>query len=880
MRAMQTGARVGHYEIVAPIGRGGMGEVWKARDVKLGREVALKTLPPEFAADGDRVARLEREARLLAALNHPNIASIHAIEEHAGARFLVLELVDGQTLQDVLLGGALSVERSLKIALEVAAALEAAHEKGVIHRDLKPANLILTPDERVKVLDFGIAKNVASGGPETRTQLRTEIGVAMGTPAYMSPEQVRGTEVGKQTDLWSLGVLLYEMLTGQTPFAGDTAADTVGRVLEREPDYAQLPSQVPLRVRQLIRRCLEKDRKRRFHDAGDVRIEIEDALASPTEAPVGVKSTRAWWAAAGLATVIGSGMIGAVVAAHYATDALPPTARVSATFLGRPHTGLPFGTRRIAISQDGNRVAFAAQDQLWVRRLGDADPVAIEESSTAAVNPFFSPNGEWVGYFYNGLVKVPSAGGTPIVMTTTTARPAGAVWGTDGTIVFATTEGLHRVGENGGEPQLIARPSLDKGERLYAWPQFLPGERSVLFTVLPQNRSDLPQIALLDLQTLESRVLVTGGVGARYAPTGHLVYAAGETLNAVRFDVDTLETRGDVVALANTAIATTEDNGAADFAVSDTGTLVFLRPNPQAPEERRTLAWLDRQGEEEALAIEAGTYQYPRVSPDGTRVALDMERAGNRDIWILDLRRSDLTRLTTGPTEDIMPLWSGDGARVFFGSDRTGNFDVYSQAADGSSEARVEAAVGGFQTPQSRTPDGTRVIVYENFRDLSVLDLERSELTPLLHREFTRGLAEVSPDGNWIAYESDESGQQLEIYVRPFPDPSSRREKVSVNGGRFPKWGMTGSGELFYQTPDGALMAAAIELSPNLQVGTTTKLFDLQPPTAWISPRPYDVSPVDGRFLVTRSAPQVADQNTNVSVVLGWFSELLAQAPP
>jgi serine/threonine-protein kinase len=567
------------------------------------------------------------------------------------------------------------------------------------------------------------------------------------------------------------------------------------------------------------------------------------------------------------------------ITARLAPEPPPAAMHLSASFVGRPNNGLPFGTRHVAVSRDGARIAFAAEGNLWIRRLSDAEAIAVDEPGSAMVNPFFSPNGEWVGFLYNGLMKVPSAGGTPIQIASTTERPAGATWGGDGTIVFATTEGLYRVGEDGGEPRLMVRPNLQKGERLYAWPQFLPDERSLLFTVLPQNRADAAQIALLDLETLEVRVLFAGGAGAHYVPTGHILYAAGPTLNAIRFDLDTLEIAGEAVPLADIAIATAEDNGAADFAVSDTGTLVFVAPGPQIREAKRTLAWLDRQGVQEPLAVEADTFRFPRISPDGTLVALDMENAGNRDIWMLDLRRSSLTRLTTGPTEDLMPSWSRDGGRVFFGSDRTGNFDVYSQPADGSSDARVEAAVPGFQTPLSVMPDGTRLMVYENFHDLSVLDLERSELSPLLHRDFTHGLAEISPDGNWLAYESDESGQQLEVFVRPFPDVSARREKVSINGGRYPKWGPAGGGELLYVAPDGALMSALIEFAPTLRVGTPTKLVDLEQPTAWISPRPYDISPVDGRFLVTRDAPQTADQETDVAVILGWFAELRAQAP-
>jgi Tol biopolymer transport system component len=416
-----------------------------------------------------------------------------------------------------------------------------------------------------------------------------------------------------------------------------------------------------------------------------------------------------------------------------------------------------------------------------------------------------------------GLKKVPALGGTLVSIVATSERPGGGTWRADGTIVFATSEGLYQVSENGGEPRLLVKPEPRRKERAYAWPQFMPDGRSVLFTIVPEDSIEGAQIAVLDLKTLETRKLPKGGSAARYASTRHLVYASGQTFKAIAFDPETQQTRGDPVSLRDIEIATTTDNGAAEFALSETGTLLFVTPNVAG--QLRTLSWVDRRGKEEPLALAPGRYEYARISPDGTRVALDIPGA-NRDIWIWNLQRPGLTKLTNGPTEDMLPVWNADGSRVFFASDRTGNFDVYSQASDGATTERVEFAGPGTQIPQAFTPDGTRLLVSENFKDLSVLNLARPDrLEPLLHGEFATTLGVMSPDGNWIAYESNESGDRLEIFLRPFPNVSGRREKVSIDGGRFPLWGPKGSGELFYVDLSGGVMAASVKLTPSLTLG-------------------------------------------------------------
>jgi serine/threonine-protein kinase len=513
--------------------------------------------------------------------------------------------------------------------------------------------------------------------------------------------------------------------------------------------------------------------------------------------------------------------------------------------------------------------------------MGQKEAVAIDVAS--ASNPFFSPNGEWVGFFGGGgegLRKVPALGGTPVQVVTTSERSYGGTWRADGTIVFATASGLYQVSENGGEPRLLVKSVPQRRERHLAWPQFLPDGRSVLFTIVPQDSIDGAQIAVLDLNTLKASVVVKGGSAGHYASTGHLVYASGQALKAISFDPDRQQTRGDPVSLPDIEIATTLDNGAAEFAVSETGTLLFITPNVFG-QGLRTLSWVDRQGKEEPVPLAPGQYAYARVSPDGTRVALDIVGA-NRDIWIANLQRPGLTRLTSGPTEDMVPVWSRDGRRVFFASNRSGNgkFDVYSQAADGATMDRVEFAGPSEVHPISFTPDGTRLIVTEDFNDLSVLTLARPDrLEPLLHSPFHEWLAEVSPDGNWIAYESDESGNQVEIFLRPFPNVLGRKEKVSIDGGRFPMWGPKDSGELFYVDLNGGMMSASVKLTPSLSLGRVTKLFDGQKPPRRTSGRSYDISPVDGRFLMIKPVTDGSSRAINISVVLNWFEELRERAP-
>ena len=875
--ALAPGVHVGSFEVTSLLGAGGMGEVYRARDTVLHRDVALKVLPRELASSADRAARFEREARTLAALNHPHIAQIYSVAAADELRALVMELVEGETLAGRLARGPIPIGEALSIVRQIAEALEAAHEVGIVHRDLKPGNVKVTPDGTVKVLDFGLAKAFKSGPDDVGSASITMTGrrpILIGTPAYMSPEQARGEAVGVQSDIWAFGALLYEMLTGTSSFGRKTPAETLASVLESQPDYSALPPGTPRLARRVVELCLEKNLSRRMQDMGDVRILLEDALASPDRdvpaaRPAGI-SRRSAWIAAGVAAGVLAGMALWLASTGSANEKPSAPIHVVVPFLEHAAT-FPFGQRYLAISADGSTIALAGVRRLWIRRFDQKDSISVETGP--ASHPFFSPEGEWIGLFTEtALVKVPAGGGGAAVITSVTDRPAGGAWRADGTIVYATSEGLYEIPATGGERKLIARPDRARKEDLYGFPQFLPGGRSIVFTLISQEPTQAPQTVMLDLTTLERKVLLTGS-SARYLPSGELLYATDSGLHAVAFDTSTGAVTSKPVAFADVEIPVTPDNGAANFAISDTGTLIFA-PLPRTG--LRTLAWLTRQGHREPLPLEPQSYGYAMVSPDGSRIAVERTTRGNRDIWVVDLKRMTQTQLTDGPTEEMVPVWSADGTRVFFGSRRLGNFDVYSQAADGASPARVDFAAPEFQVPIAATPDGKQLIVLDRFRDLFLLDFARpAQLQPLLQSRFEERLADISPDGRWIAYESDESGKQFEVIVRSFPNVEDRRDVISVGGGRYPRWGPKGSNELYYVRADGAMMAASVRFSPTFELGSSRKLFDWRKPPSNVSGRLYDVGP-DGRFLVTEAAETISDRQTEVSVILNWRSTLMA----
>ena len=900
---LASGTMIGPYRVAQLIGIGGMGEVYRARDTKLGRDVAIKVLPAAFTSDADRCGRFEREARLLAALNHPHIAAIHSFEEGDGIHALVLELVDGPTLADRLAPGPLPLKEALGIARQIAEALEAAHEQGIIHRDLKPANINITPDGDVKVLDFGLAKAFGREGidlsqPPTLFVGDTVEGVIAGTPAYMSPEQVRGVRVDKRTDIWAFGCVLYEILTGRPAFAGATISDTVASILDREPDWGVLPPSMPPAIRRLLHRCLAKERRQRLSDAADARLEIEDALASPPQntepaalasrPPYGIPRAAV---AIGIALLAGGFVAG--VGVWLATRPAPP--RVTRTTITSSPTAplTTAATRNLAISPDGTRVVYVASNgtELVVRAL-DQLAGTVLRGLGAPTQPVFSPDGQWIAFFDGArtLKKMATTGGPAVTLTPLSGAPRGASWGPDEKIIFAvdnTSAGLLRIAASGGEPEVVVKGGG------WAWPEILPGGRAVLVTTGTLNR---PQVEVLDLQTGARRELLSGR-HARYALSGHLIYEADGTLRAVPFDLDRFEVLGAPVSIVD-GIATSVA-GAANFSVSSDGTLVYI-PGRAVPPARRTLVWVDRQAREESLETPVRAYRYPRLSPDGTKIAVEV-REPQQDVWIWDLARHVLTRLTFGAPGGQYPVWTPDGRRLVFRAARGGRFNIYAHAADGTGTIERLTTSPNEQTPYAVTPDGKHLILREDSvgtsGDLMMLPLgwdaaaegsaarERPQpdgAMPLIGTKFNERNGEISPDGRWLAYESDETGQE-EIYVRPFPTVDSGRWQISTTGGRVPLWARNGR-ELFFLAPDGALLGVEVTIGSggSFQAGAPKRLVAPGYYTSDIGNigRSYDVSPDGRRFLLIKEvAEEEQTPASDIVVVQHWLEELKRRVP-
>jgi len=874
-------------------GVGGMGEVFRARDSRLGRDVALKVLNERFRLDPQRLACFEREARVLASLNHPNIATLYGIEELGDTQALVLEFVDGETLAERIAGEPIPLAEALEIARQIAAALEAAHEHGVTHRDLKPDNIKLRVDGTVKVLDFGLAKAFAPSSPDREQNATTEAafdvaahGAVMGTPAYMSPEQARGLSVDKRTDIWAFGCVLYEMLSGKALFEGERSSDIIAKIIEREPDLAALPACTPRAVRRLLQRCLQKDPRNRLRDIGDARFELLEAIANgAADGPT--PRGRGGWGRIGIAAVmlavVSSAIVGTAVwfAAEPTADSVSPP-HVTRYTIPSPafdaNIWSPSG-RRLAVSPDGARLVFASSGVLYVhsRERVEVAPLPGLQGPGAGA-PFFSPDGQWIG-FTDGqsLKKVAFTGGAAVAIAEVGPAAFGS-WTAEG-IVFADMRGLFRVSAEGGIPEALLT-DLDASEQV-SFPQLLPERRAILFTVIPTRTNTLgalvtlpsARVEALDLATGKRRTLIRGGGRAQYVPTGHLVYAAGSTLYAVAFDIDRLEVRGDPVAV------TTETSR--EFALSEEGTLIYQSGFPNAREH--VLAWVDRQGHEELLEMPERGYAYPRLSRDGTRVALNTGGPPAPTIWMWDLSRRQLQRFTLDPAGVSMLAWSPDGQKLAFGSSRFSISNLFLQAADGTGEPERLLESDRIQMPLTFAPDGRLLFsadVPGHGRDIHALSMDGSHrVEPILYGVATEGEADVSPDGRWIAYESDESGQ-FEIYVRPYPAAyGGSRWPISDGGGKTPLWSRDGR-ELFYRDFDGAMWAASVALTPTFTPGPAVKLFEnanyFSGPGSSLSGRTYDLSLDGSRFLMIK---QPASEAAALVVVLNWFEDLKRLVP-
>jgi serine/threonine protein kinase len=899
---LKSGTQLRSYEIISAIGKGGMGEVYQAKDLKLGREVAIKVLPEEFAKNADRVARFQREAKLLASLNHPNIAAIYGLEESDGTNFLVLELVEGETLADQLARGPIAVEESLKLGLQIAEALEAAHEKGVVHRDLKPANIKVTPDGKVKVLDFGLAKAFAGEQAEmnlsaspTLSHLATQQGIILGTAAYMSPEQAKGKPVDKRTDIWAFGCVLYEMLTSQAAFQGEDVTEILAAVVKGGANLDLLPLSLHSKVRETITRCLQKDLRKRYQDIGDVRIELEQFPAQPAiaESAAGTPIQSNWrmmlpWVAVAI-------VLTAIIAGLAVWNLKPGEPRKITRFCFELPKEQQLGDvfeRTIAVSPDGGQFVYCTNAGLYLRSLDDLDAKLLAGTGGTRQRPFFSPDGKWIGFFSSTdkkLKKISISGGTPRSLADVSVSGS-FEWEADDTIVYGQSGiGIMRVSADGGTPEPIAKAAANE---LILHPQMLPDGNSVLITrALPSP----PRIFVHSLKTGDRKELFEGNLG-RYLPTGHIVYEKGRSLFAVRFDVHALKIVGGPVPLLDGVVQT---SGAAQYAVCDSGTMIYMPGTVGAGsgEIGRTLVWVDRKGNEEPLAAPPRQYNGARISPDGTKIALTFLKDGNRDIWIWDQLRKTMDRLTSDPAPDVCPLWTPDGRQVVFASERNEGMQIYRKSADGTGKDELLGSVPGLNAfPGTWFHDGKALIVeegrIEGIANIGVLSMDSSHK----HNELLKDQKyfcvqpQISPNGNWMAYTSGESGQgQPEIYVRPFPAVDTGRYKVSTGGGDSPLWSQDGR-EIYYHSGD-AIMAVPVRTVPTFSLETPRVLFrgfygfpqaTLLGQMNVLSMKSWDITPDGKRFLMIREAGAGAPEGIGprkIIVVMNWMEELKQQVP-
>jgi serine/threonine protein kinase/Tol biopolymer transport system component len=908
---LQPGVRLGPYEIHSALGAGAMGEVYRARDTKLKRDVAIKILPDEFSADPERVGRLQREAEALASINHSNIAAIYDLAEHGGTQFLVMELVEGKTLAELIEHGsglqasgsgrpkslapkapsssqaqslkpaaqsrrAIPVSEALEIARQIASALEAAHERGVVHRDLKPANIKITPGGQVKVLDFGLAKLVeaplASGSDVGYTQSPTVMGgttagVILGTAAYMSPEQARGLPVDRGTDIWAFGCVLFEILTGRRAFEGETVTDILGAIVRGEPDWSALPAGLPAYANRLLRRCLGKDRRRRLRDAGDVWLELDEHPIEPIEPRAQRRAGgRLGWIVAAV-----FGLMTATVAIWSFRPAVPtPELRVD---IATPPTPDPLS---LAMAPDGGKVVFVATgggpSRLWVRSIDSttSQPLA---GTDGALYPFWSPDGHAVGFFAEGKLKrIDLSGGPPQVLAAANG-PRGGAWSRDGAILFApnATGGLFGVAATGGEPTPVTRVDAPR-QISHRFPHFLPDGRRFLFFAQGGAEGQGVHAASLDQPGMQR--LLDADAAAMFAPSGFLLFVRQGTLFAQRFDQQHLTLSAEPHRVAPQVAVDATVNCAA-LAVSATGPLIYRAGAASGP---RQLIWVDRSGQPAGSAglPDPETATNPELSPDGGRVALNRAVRGNVDIWLVDASRGGLTRLTFDRGVDQFPVWSQDGRWVVFNSNRNGAYDLFRKPAGGGGSEELLVSSPVNKVPLHWSPDGRhllyRVSDPKTGQDVWALPLDGDRKPfPVVQQSADERDAQFSPDGKWIAYQSNETGQ-AEIYVQAFPG-SGGKWQISTTGGAQPRWHPNGR-ELFYINLDGKLTAVPVRIDSQAQTvepGSPAALFS---PRVVGGPLPgpfrqqYAVSPDGQRFLINTLTEEAT--STPITLVLNW----------
>ncbi len=895
---LAPGTCLGPYEILAPIGAGGMGEVYKARDTKLDRQVAIKVLPEALAKDPERLARFEREAKVLASLNHPNIGQIYGIEESNGVRALVMELVPGHPIK-----GPLPAATALNYARQIAEALEAAHEKGIVHRDLKPANILVTDADVVKVLDFGLAAVIegpasASGNvadSPTLTTSPTRAGMILGTAAYMSPEQARGKTVDKRADIWAFGAVLYEIFTGQALFKGETVSDILVEVLGKEPQLGALPPH----IHYVVERCLRKDARKRWQAIGDVRIALEEGLpesAAPASI-AGAKPRLLPWAIAGaLLLVAGATSVIAWRATRSVSRPVDlPLMRFDADLGTDAIAGVAYSATFATISPDGTRLLYAARGpngkQMLASRLLNQSRGSLLAGTENGFDPFFSPDGQWIGFFADGKLKKTSVNGSAPVTLCEASVPRGASWAEDGTIVAALTNtaGLLRIPASGGAPQPLTQ--LRAGESTHRWPQVLPGGQSALFTSSSSlSNYENAKIELVNFKTGERTTVQSGGYFGRYLPSGHLLYMHEGVLFAEPVDASGLKPQGGPIPILED-VASITTSGAGRFDASRTG--IFVYRSGKAGPQTWSLATLDggADGSSKTLPLLAkpGAYYTPRFSPDGRRLALGIESGNGVDISIYDVQNDTLSRLTFTGQVSFNPVWTPDGRHLAFQTRSGGSNSISWVRSDGAGGVQ-KLLDGNLVTPYSISPDGRRLAYYDQSStsqfqvwtlplDLTDPDHPKPGKPELFAKSEANEMHPFfSPDGRWIAYSSDESGS-FEVYVRPWSETAAGGKwQVSSGGGQIPVWSRDGK-NLFYETLDNRIEVAAYTVKGDTFAASKPRVWSDKQLYAPTSDQNFDLF-ADGSRVAAVLPQQSTDETVHVAFLLNFFDELRRRVPP
>jgi Tol biopolymer transport system component len=870
--ALTPGTRLGVYEVTAQIGVGGMGEVYRATDGNLKRQVAIKVLPASVAGDADRLARFQREAEVLASLNHPNIAIIHGLEKSDGATGLVMELVEGPTLADRIAQGPIPIDEALPIAKQIAEALEAAHEQGIIHRDLKPANIKVRPDGTVKVLDFGLAKAMQpaaaassslSMSPTITTPAMTQAGIVLGTAAYMAPEQARGKIVDKRADIWAFGCVLYEMLTGRRAFDGEGVTEILGRVVTVEPDWSRLPAATPASIQRLLRRALKKDSRQRLGDIRDARVEIEEVgtEAERSAAAAPARGARLAW----IAPLAITASVIVALAIPTVRHLREPSPREMHLQIVTPSTPAPF---EFALSPDGRYIVFVASgdgpQRLWLRALDKVDEQPMAGTEGADL-PFWSADSRSIGYVASGkLYRIDIAGGPPQFLANAPGAVGPGAWNADGTILFGptSTSPLLRIAASGGEATAVTR--LDSPHQSnHRSPQFLPDGRYFLFYAVGQEQAS--GIYLGSLDGGEPKRLMASSAPGQFLKPDLLVFLQQGALVARRLDIARGALTGDAVTLA----VPVPNRAIRDFSVSVAGQVAY-RPGGSG---RRELTWFDRTGRAVGVADpDANNLDFPDLSPDGGRMAASRTVRSNRDVWLMDVVRGGFTRLTFDAARDYPPVWSPDGMWIAFSSDRTGTFNLYLKSSSGAGTEKLLLETPNVKTPQDWSKDGRFLLYYEvdptTARNLWALEMTGTERKPrvVVSTRYDTTMAQFSPDGRWLAYQTNESGR-FEIVVQSFPEASGKWQ-VSSNGGIAPRWRADGK-ELYFVAPDRKLMAVpVIPSGSTFEAGTPVMLFPTGIVTnSIIGKHQYAVSR-DGRFLINHIVEESVV--SPITLILNW----------